>query len=240
MSLSRVFKKSSSIIYSDVVSLHLESSLPLSQPKEEIEYMSYDAQLMQEEANELILKANLEAKQLHDKAVKEAEIIFNEHLEQLKKEAYEQALAEHQAQLKTQLSDFMVTMQQTIQDLNTMVQHNESHFNQRLKEETVKMSLAICEKVLSTQLHDDSTLLKSLILKEVAQETQLQIHSVELSKHAHQLVDQLEFELKKAGIELIVSNHDVDHIMLIGDYGQYDLSISTQLQEIRKSMQSWL
>jgi len=240
MSLSRVFKKSSSIIYSDVVSLHLESSLPHSQPSEEIEYVSYDAQLIQEEAKDLIFKAKIEANKLHDKAIQEAEIIFNEHLEQLKKEAYEQALAEHQAQLKTQLNHFMTTMQQTMQDLNTMVQHNEAHFNQRLKEETVKMSLAICEKVLHMQLHDDSTLLKSLILKEIAQESQLQIHSIELSKQAYRLIDSLEFELKNQGIELIVSEHELDHITLIGDYGQYDLSISTQLQEIRKSMQSWL
>lgn len=244
MSLSRVFKNTSKMVFQDVVSIHSTHEL---EPRHMDHVMYHD----EVELNYQTMNRDEVTPLIEDltpiKAIKTEEEIqldialrVEEAVKKARQEAFNQAYEEHRCEFKNQLIDRLQNFDKNVNLLLDESKTMNEKFNEALRVETIKLSLALTQKVLHQQISQDSSILRDLILNEIQQESRLNIHSIEISRHALQLIDSLEFELKNQGISIISVDQPIDHINIVGDYGHYDISINTQFKEIRKTLHQWL
>jgi len=244
MSLSRVYKKTSKIIFQDVVSIHANQVLEASYDghamnQDEIEH--HNQILSLEDEKPLWSSTNAEIKVNTDEETQlDITLKIEAAIKIAREEAFHQAYMEHKAELKNQLMERLDRFDQLVNLLLDESKTLNEQFNKTLQTETMKMSLALTQKILHQQILQDSSILKDLILNEIQQESKLNVHSIELSKHALHLIDSLEFELKNQGISILSVDQPIDHINIVGEYGHYDISINTQFKEIRKTLHQWL
>jgi hypothetical protein len=73
-----------------------------------------------------------------------------------------------------------------------------------------------------------------MILDEIDSRKSQNIRMVEISEKAESLIFDLKNELELKGLTLQITNDEIDHIVFESDTGNYDLSISTQLKNIKR------
>lgn len=244
MSLSRVYKKSTKMIFQDVISISPNQALDTNRVVHE---MNHHENNFQDQSNNIedeipvwISLTPEDKVKTQDENQLEITLKVAEAVNIAREAAFNQAYEEHKLELKHQLMDRLHHFDQNVNLLLDESKMMNDQFNQTLQKETMKLSLALTQKILHQQILQDSSILKDLILNEIQQESRLNVHSIELSKHALQLIDSLEFELKNQGISIISVDQPIDHINIVGEYGHYDISINTQFKEIRKTLHQWL
>ena len=80
----------------------------------------------------------------------------------------------------------------------------------------------------------DDAVLKPIIMDELAQRKRQNISLVEVSQKAQKLIQDLEYEFNGLGIRVQEVDKDVDHLIIEGEMGRYDLSIETQIKNIKR------
>ncbi len=244
MSLSKVYKNSSKMVFQDVVSIHSTQEIepiPLDHVMSHHD-VDLNYQTINRDEDTLLTDSLIPIQSLKTEEEIQLEIALKveEAVEKARQEAFNLAYEEHKYELKNQLKDRLQSFDKNVNLLLNESKTMNERFNEALRDETIKLSLAITQKVLHQQISQDSSILRELILNEIQQESRLNIHSIEISRHALQLIDSLEFELKNQGISIISVDQPIDHINIVGDYGHYDISINTQFKEIRKTLHQWL
>ena len=73
-----------------------------------------------------------------------------------------------------------------------------------------------------------------MILDEIDSRKSQNIRMVEISEKAESLIFDLKNELELKGLALQITNDEIDHIVFESDTGNYDLSINTQLKNIKR------
>ena len=244
MSLSRVYKNSSKMVFQDVVSIHSTQEIESSTLDHVMDHHDVDLhyQTINRDDHTSLTEDLVPVQSLRTEEEIQLDIALKveEAVNKARQEAFNQAYEEHKYELKNQLKDRLQNFDKNVNLLLNESKTMNEKFNEALRVETIKLSLALTEKVLHQQISQDSSILRDLILNEIQQESRLNIHSIEISRHALQLIDSLEFELKNQGISIISVDEPIDHINIVGDYGHYDISINTQFKEIRKTLHQWL
>ncbi|NTW91557.1 MAG: hypothetical protein HGA35_06490 [Erysipelotrichaceae bacterium] len=99
---------------------------------------------------------------------------------------------------------------------------------------TYQIGLEVASKILRHEINQDHTILKHMILDEIDSRKSQNIRMVEISEKAESLIFDLKNELELKGLTLQITNDEIDHIVFESDTGNYDLSISTQLKNIKR------
>jgi flagellar biosynthesis/type III secretory pathway protein FliH len=240
MSLSRVFKNSSKMVFQDVVSIHsTQDFIDHVMNQDDVE-LNYQSIVKDEETPTTEVFTPMQSIKTDEELQQEIALRVEEAVDKARKDAFNQAYEEHRVELKNELTSRLQNFDKNVNLLLNESKTMNEKFNEALQVETIKLSLALTQKVLHQQISQDSSILRELILNEIQQESRLNIHSIEISRHALQLMDSLEFELKNQGISIISVDQPIDHINIVGEYGHYDISINTQFKEIRKTLHQWL
>ena len=117
----------------------------------------------------------------------------------------------------------------------------EQEKNERLENElnelqsrAYQIGLDVAKKILRHEIKQDQSILKNMILDEIDLRKNQNIRFVEISQKAESLIFDLKNELEMRGIQLQLSNDEIDHVVIESDSGQYDISIRTQIKNIER------
>lgn len=234
MSLSRIVKKPGNVVFNEIVQIKDKDLIQKinSEIKDETNY---------DLSNQIILDAQDQAKQILDDAhnqirlmklqfEEECRNIFN----QVKDEAYMIGFEEGKNAYK---QDTFKHIEVIGQELIQLQENNINLLQNQLNEsqnKTYQIGLEVANKILRHEIDQDHTILKHMILDEIDSRKNQNIRIVEISEKAESLIFDLKNELELKGIMLQLTDDDIDHIVLESESGNYDLSISTQLKNIRR------
>lgn len=233
MSLSRIVKKPSSVVFNDVVQIkeQIINSRPVIQTKD------IDSDL----SNQIVSDAQIEAQRILDLAQEELsqrKIEFEQSCIEIEKkirqEAFKQGYEDGQTQsLKDVRHQFDVMIQSIENQVN---EKNKLELNliDELQNRTHLLALEIANKIMRQKIELDSSILKPILMDEIDARKRQNIKTIEISKNANALILELENELVLLGIDLHTVESDISHLVIEGEMGRYDLSIDTQLKNIRR------
>jgi flagellar biosynthesis/type III secretory pathway protein FliH len=231
MSLSRVVKKPSNVVFNEIV--QIKDNQRIIDPIYETN-ISIDP-------NDLIIDAQTEASRILDEAKAKIAMMQREFdekcqltFDQIKQDAFnqgkEEALTLYKENASHQLNRICDALIELDKERNDQVKIQLDGLESKM----MNMCLEITSKVLRQQVNLDSSILMPLILDELNQRQNQNIRKVEVSQKAVQLLEELRTELTKNQINLVGIDESIDTIRIEGDMGQYDLSIETQLRNLRR------
>jgi flagellar assembly protein FliH len=233
MSLSRIVKKPSSIVFSDVVQIK-EPSLN----KKTVNHSSIEDLNI---SNQVIIDAQVEAQRVIDLAQEkieqlklEFEVSCQERELKTKQAAFNQGYGEGFLQAKKDLMNRFDSMVNTLE--NHVIERKQIELNQieQLTNQTHLLALEIANKIVRQNIEIDSSILKPLLMEELETRKRQAIKVVEVSRNASELIQSIENELSQMGIDLHTIESDKNHLVIEGEMGRYDLSIDTQIKNIRR------
>jgi len=233
MSLSRIVKKPSSVVFNDVV--QIKEQIINNRPV--IQAVVEDSDL----SNQIVSDAQIEAQRILDMAQEKINLLKLEfeqsclEIEQkIKLEAFNQGYEEGRSQSQKDIKNQFENMIQSIE--NQVNEKNKLELNliDELQNRTHLLALEIANKIMRQKIEIDSSILKPILLDEIEARKRQNIKTIEISKNANALILELENELLLLGIDLHTIDGDVSHLVIEGEMGRYDLSIDTQLKNIRR------
>jgi|GEM_PF-3546654 len=234
MSLSRVVKKPGNVIFNEIVQIKEKSSIE----NDEISILvepDYDLghQIIQDahiKAEQMLMEMNEHINILKKQFDEECKASFNK----IKEEAFVSGFEEGKSQFK---HEAFLQLDKIEKDLIELEKEKfeliEIDLSQ-LQNKIYQIGLDIAKKILRHEINQDQSILKTMILDEIDIRKNQNIRMVEISKKAETLIFDLRNELEMRGINLQLSNDELDHIVIESDSGHYDLSICTQLKNIQR------
>lgn len=234
MSLSRIVKKPGNVVFNEFVQIKEKDVIQKIQSEITFE-PNYDLsdqiiQDAQEEANRLLDQAKLQIEQLRNEFNKECEKTFIK----VKEEAFEVGYQEGKDSIKQEVLNHLEGISDELIKLQEENNHHSLNLLNEFQDKTYQIGIEVASTILKNEINHDSSVLKNMILNEIDIRKNQNIRMIEISKKAEELIFELKNELELRGILLQISDDDFDHIVLEGDSGHYDLSISTQLKNIRR------
>ncbi|MEA5010164.1 MAG: FliH/SctL family protein [Angelakisella sp.] len=179
-----------------------------------------------------------QAKQRADEALSQAKVKLEE-ARQIKNKAFDEGINEGKKAKEEEFNQLFAYIKATITQLE---EQQEQYFNQ-LEKEIHSLSLDICSKVLAKKLSDDDLVMTNMVSQVVAGIKNTDWISVEISDEMCILAEKLKKELPlkaKEGQNLEVVMKDIPRgscIVQTPD-GIIDASVSTQLENLRKLFES--
>lgn len=233
MSLSRIVKKPSSVVFNDVVQIkeQIINSRPVLQSMEMDSDLSIqivgdaqiEAQRMLDMAQEKINKLKLDFEQ----SCIEIESKIKQNAYKL---GYEDGHAQSQKDVKHQFEVMIQSIENQLNEKNKL----ELNLIDELQNRTHLLAIEIANKIMRQKIEIDTSILKPIIMDEIDARKRQNIKTIEISKNANALILELENELLLLGIDLHTIDGDISHLVIEGEMGRYDLSIDTQLKNIRR------
>lgn len=234
MSLSRIVKKPGNVVFNEIVQIKDKnlSQITNSNPNDE---SNYDL------SNQIVEDAQDKAKQLLDEAYNQIQAMKRQFEEEcqstfnkVKEEAYEIGFEEGKNEYK---QDAIKQIEMIGRELIELQESRINLYQNQLEEiqnKTYQVGLEVASKILRYEINQDHTILKHMILDEIDSRKNQNIRMVEISEKAESLIFDLKNELELKGLTLQITNDDIDHIVFESETGNYDLSISTQLKNIKR------
>ena len=234
MSLSRVVKKPGNIVFNEIVQLK-DKSFVSAKSKEHSSEPDYQV------SQQIILDAQEEALRMINEAQETINLMraqFDKECHEkaliIKEEAYSQA---YQDGMMSYKADALLQIESINDKLIELEKKREELLLRQFEEIENKIytiSLDVASKILRVKIDTDDSILKTLVLDELNSRKSQNIQLVEVSQKAQSLIYELENELELKGIVLQTANEDSDHIVIKGEIGDYDLSIRTQIKNIKR------
>ncbi len=233
MSLSRIVKKPSSVVFNDVVQIKEQ----IINSRSIVQSIDEDSSL----ANQIVRDAQIEAQRMFDLAQDKITNLKHEfeqsciEIEQkVKQDAYKQGYEDGHIQSQKDVKNQFETMIQSIENQVNEKNKLELKVIEELQNRTHLLALEIANKILRQKIELDSSILKPILMDELEARKRQNIKTIEISKNANALILELENELLLLGIDLHTIDGDISHLVIEGEMGRYDLSIETQLKNIRR------
>jgi len=232
MSLSRIVKNPTSVVFSDVVQIKEQiinkpSPMTISDDSDLPHQLVTDAQIEAQKILDLAQERIHELNQEFEKSCIELE-------KKIKQEAFNQGYLEGRSEVTKTVLDRFQTMYDAIE--SSVNEKNILELKQvdELQNRTHLLAIEVASKIMHQKIELDCTLLRPIILDELESRKRQNIKTVEISKHANSLFIELEKDLQLLGIDLHAIESDISHLVIEGEMGRYDLSIDTQLKNIRR------
>lgn len=232
MSLSRIVKNPTSVVFSDVVQIKEQiinkpSPMTISDDSDLSQQLVTDAQIEAQKILDLAQAKIHELNQEFEKSCIELE-------KKIKQEAFNQGYLEGRNEVTKTVLDRFQTMFDAIETSVNEKNILESKQVDELQNRTHLLAIEVASKIMHQKIELDCTLLKPIIMDELETRKRQNIKTVEISKHANSLFNELEKDLQLLGIDLHAIESDISHLVIEGEMGRYDLSIDTQLKNIRR------
>jgi len=234
MSLSRIVKKPGNVVFNEIVQIKDKDLIQTinSEIKDEPNYdlSNQVIQDAQDKAQQIMDDAHNQILLMRQQFEEECRNTFN----QVKDEAYAIGLEEGKNAFK---HDVLKHIDVIGQELLELQENKISLLQNQLNENQDKIyqvGLEVASKILRHEINQDHTILKHMILDEIDSRKNQNIRMVEISEKAESLIFDLKNELELKGLNLQITNDDIDHIVFESETGNYDLSISTQLKNIKR------
>lgn len=234
MSLSRIVKKPGNVVFNEIVQIKDKDLIQTinSEIKDEPNYdlSNQVIQDAQDKAQQIMDDAHNQILLMRQQFEEECRNTFN----QVKDEAYAIGLEEGKNAFK---HDVLKHIDVIGQELLELQENKISLLQNQLNENQNKIyqvGLEVASKILRHEINQDHTILKHMILDEIDSRKNQNIRMVEISEKAESLIFDLKNELELKGLNLQITNDDIDHIVFESETGNYDLSISTQLKNIKR------
>lgn len=234
MSLSRIVKKPGNVVFNEIVQIKDKDLIQTinSEIKDEPNYdlSNQVIQDAQDKAQQIMDDAHNQILLMRQQFEEECRNTFN----QVKDEAYAIGLEEGKNAFK---HDVLKHIEVIGQELLELQENKISLLQNQLNENQNKIyqvGLEVASKILRHEINQDHTILKHMILDEIDSRKSQNIRMVEISEKAESLIFDLKNELELKGLTLQITNDDIDHIVFESETGNYDLSISTQLKNIKR------
>jgi len=234
MSLSRIVKKPGNVVFNEIVQIK-DKDLIQKINSEVLDNPNYDLsnqiiQDAQEQAQKLLIDAQHQIQLLRQQFEEECRNTFN----QVKDEAYVIGLEEGKNAFKQDAIEHIEDIGKELIDLQeSRINLLQSQLNES-QNKTYQIGLEVASKILRHEINQDHTILKHMILDEIDSRKSQNIRMVEISEKAESLIFDLKNELELKGLTLQITNDEIDHIVFESETGNYDLSISTQLKNIKR------
>lgn len=234
MSLSRIVKKPGNVVFNEIVQIK-DKDLIQKINSEVLDNPNYDLsnqiiQDAQEQAQKLLDDAQNQIRLMRQQFEEECRNTFN----QIKDEAYVIGLEEGKNAFKQDAIEHIeVIGRELIYLQESRINLLQSQLNES-QNKTYQIGLEVASKILRHEITQDHTILKHMILDEIDSRKSQNIRMVEISEKAESLIFDLKNELELKGLTLQITNDDIDHIVFESETGNYDLSISTQLKNIKR------
>jgi len=234
MSLSRIVKKPGNVVFNEIVQIK-DKDLIQKINSEVLDNPNYDLsnqiiQDAQEQAQKLLDDAQNQIRLMRQQFEEECRNTFN----QIKDEAYAIGLEEGKNAFKQDAIEHIeVIGRELIYLQESRINLLQSQLNEN-QNKTYQIGLDVASKILRHEINQDHTILKHIILDEIDSRKNQNIRMVEISEKAESLIFDLKNELELKGLTLQITNDDIDHIVFESETGNYDLSISTQLKNIKR------
>lgn len=234
MSLSRIVKKPGNVVFNEIVQIK-DKDLIQKKNSEVLDEPNYDLsnqiiQDAQEQAQKLLDDTQNQIQLLRQQFEEECRNTFN----QVKDEAYVIGLEEGKNAFKQDAIEHIeVIGRELIYLQESRINLLQSQLNES-QNKTYQIGLEVASKILRHEINQDHTILKHMILDEIDSRKSQNIRMVEISEKAESLIFDLKNELELKGLTLQITNDDIDHIVFESETGNYDLSISTQLKNIKR------
>lgn len=232
MSLSRIVKNPTSVVFSDVVQIKeqiVNKPLPIliSDDSDFSHQLVTDAQVEAQKILDLAQAKIQELNQEFEKSCLELE-------KKIKQEAFNQGYLEGRSEVTKTVLDRFQTMYDAIE--SSVNEKNILELKQvdELQNRTHLLAIEVASKIMHQKIELDCTLLRPIIMDELETRKRQNIKTVEISKHANSLFNELIKDLQLLGIDLHAIEGDISHLVIEGEMGRYDLSIDTQLKNIRR------
>lgn len=244
MSLSKIFKSPSSVIFQDIVALHPISDAHATRDDgtDELSYAQSKSKHMQlseihqEKQHQAMLQQHL------DKYRAQLQIEANDTLQQQLKtyqhQIYESIQHEVNQYYENLHHELLVNTQTQVQALISEIEHFKATIHTVAHDQILDLSVMIAEKIIQTKVSLEPACLSTMILDAIQSSEHLNIQTVELSSSATELMQDLKERLKDQGISLIQGDYPLNHVVLNGEIGQYDVSVSTQLNNAKRVIKS--
>ena len=234
MSLSRIVKKPGNVVFNEIVQIK-DKNLTQVTSNYLVEEPNYDL------SNQIIQDAQEQAKQILDEASKQIQLMRNQFEEEcrntfnrVKEEAYAIGFEEGKNAYKQDASKQIENIGRELIELQeSKINLYQTQLNE-IQNKTYQVGLEVASKILRHEINQDHTILKHMILDEIDSRKNQNIRMVEISEKAELLIFDLKNELELKGLTLQITDDDIDHIVFESETGNYDLSISTQLKNIRR------
>lgn len=234
MSLSRIVKKPGNVVFNEIVQIKDKDLIQTinGEIKDEPNYdlSNHIIQDAQDKAQQILDDAHNQILLMKLQFEEECRNTFN----QVKDEAYAIGLEEGKNAFK---HDVLKHIEVIGQELLELQENKISLLQNQLNENQNKIyqvGLDVASKILRHEIKQDHTILKHMILDEIDSRKSQNIRMVEISEKAETLIFDLKNELELKGLSLQITNEDIDHIVFESETGNYDLSISTQLKNIKR------
>ena len=236
MSLSRIVKKPGNIVINEIVQI---KDYPV-EPKIILRKLQVDSST-QDLSNQIINDAELEAQRIIDEAMRctqlmkdEFELECKEIYAKTKRDAYKEGYDEGVHSSKNEILHRVEVLSRNL----IALEEDKNLLSMAQFEETIhkvhRLALEIASKIMRQKITVDDAVLKPIIMDELAQRKRQNISLVEVSQKAQKLIQDLEYEFNGLGIRVQEVDKDVDHLIIEGEMGRYDLSIETQIKNIKR------
>lgn len=234
MSLSRVVKKPGNIVFNEVVQI---KDKPLI--KADLVKLSDASDF--EISSQVLRDTQIEAERLIHDAQKQIDLMrlqFDEECKELysrvKDEGYEKGYQEGLLSYKTDALSKLENLNHKLIELEAEREKEVFRQIDDLQNKIYSIGLDVANKILRHKIEMDDSILKNLIIDEIDSREGQNVTLVELSRKAESLILEIENELELKGITLRLVNEDKDHVVIESEMSEYDLSISTQIKNIKR------
>ena len=157
--------------------------------------------------------------------------VLQRQTEELRNEAYGDALQQQRTQI--------VTMLEELDRRSAAQEESFRNYMKEFAEELKYMALDIAERILHKEIEEDKHALESMILQMVSEVKNATWISVEISDQAESLAEQLRTQLQKAeqGKQIFIEKKDVppDSVRIVTEEGIVDATLSVQLKQLREA-----
>lgn len=239
MSFSKIVKSQSNVVFQDVIAINTKSEHVLSKHDsgKAIEHLMYsdetisNVNAVQEKVNsDLQEQLRIFKEQIQAQAAIDVENKLSEYKVQVLREITNELNEKFEANSKAFVAN---TISQVVA-LSNDIDAFKKHIYEVSHDQIIEIAVLIAEKILHSKIEVDSACLSPMILSEIQKCEHLKVQSIGLSNQAQSLIDDLELQLKEQGIALTLYDASCDYVVLSGEVGQYDISVPTQLENIKR------
>lgn len=234
MSLSRIIKNNNVKQMAHIVTLTPKSApvlddehvqeTPLVDPQAGINIIKE----AKSQANRMMELAKANAVRLEEEKRQELAQLEEQWKQEAKQQAYEDSMKELEGHLQAILDLFCQDAQQVLLDVKEELTHQQAF----LKKEASDLGIHIAQKILHQQITLQPEVLETLIVEEVEMVRKQKVSAIKINQDWMETLKHLKERLHQEGIE--IEYGDRDEIFIESEHGLYDISIATQLANIKE------
>ncbi|MGL5978950.1 MAG: hypothetical protein ACRCZJ_08155 [Erysipelotrichaceae bacterium] len=247
-SLLKIVKQPKLVKYQDVVTLedhHINLQEVLSIDEDIAERFNREVLIQEIEseksrAKKMVEEAKLQAQDIIHLAKQKAQHLQETQLQawqeqriELEQQVRRETIASTQVEITAKLEASIACLQENILELHAQQQAQNTEQLQNIAAKAHRLSIAIAEKILQQQIEVGFDV-EHLILQEVKRLKKQKINRVCLSDTWEQTTKNLANALAELGIHLDYEQKAKDTIVIESEMGQYDISLSTQLENVKQ------